>query len=184
MFRSKNTFFPRHSYSSPGGKAGCSPILSGWDLGDPSSFLACLRPPLGKQGEASPSVAPHTVPGGTDWALPFPTDQAASVPSEGRLWPQGPGGGPYMEPGECGLWQAPWKKWPCSEGQLRRIINSTASLPLQLAASVPEGSQFKLERTKQDKGAASGEEGERPGRPVVSAAVLRLIKRTVTRAWG
>lgn len=68
-----------------------------------------------------------------------------------------------MEPGECGLWQAAWKKWPCSEGQLRRIINSTASLPFQLAASVTKGSQFKLERTRQDKGAGSGEEGERPG---------------------
>lgn len=84
--------------------------------------------------------------------LPFLTGQAASVPSEESLWPQGPVGGPYMEPGECGLWQAAWKKWPCSEGQLRRIINSTACLPFQLAASVTEGSQFKLERTKQDGG--------------------------------
>lgn len=42
-----------------------------------------------------------------------------------------------MEPGECGLWQAAWKKWPCSEGQLRRIINSTASLPFQLARLSP-----------------------------------------------
>lgn len=41
MFRSKNTFFPRHSYSSPGGKTGCSPIPSGWDLGDPYCFLPC-----------------------------------------------------------------------------------------------------------------------------------------------
>lgn len=34
------------------------------------------------------------------------------------------------------LWQVAWKKWPCSEGEQRGIINSTASLPSLLAVSV------------------------------------------------
>lgn len=58
------------------------------------------------------------------------------------------------------VWHAAWKKWPCSADQRRRIINSTASLPFQLAESVTERSQCELETTGRDGGRRWGGGGD------------------------
>lgn len=91
-----------------------------------------------------------------------------------------------MKPGECGCGRWPGKKWPCSEGEQRRIINSTSSLPFQLAVSVTGGLTASIQEDRQDKGVESGVEGQMP-----DGAVLGLIKRIITdggaergRIWG
>lgn len=74
MFRSKNTFFPRHSYSSPGGKPAALQFRQAGTLGILIAFSPVPdHPSWGKQGEArlpGPSVAPRAGPGGADWASP------------------------------------------------------------------------------------------------------------------
>lgn len=56
--------------------------------------------------------------------LSCPAPSAAQRPGYGH----GPVGWPINEAGRMRLWQEAWKKWPCSEGEQRRFINSTSSL--------------------------------------------------------
>ena len=140
MFYSKNTFLPPHSYSSLGGKAGCPP--SSVRLVPRGS---CLFPPLSQ-------ITPQR--GGQAARLALAASQALEKQIRPYL-PESPGclgplRGEAMATGACGeahIWSLenvgsgrwPGKKWPCSEGELRWIINSTVSLPFQLAVSVTAG---------------------------------------------
>lgn len=61
--------------------------------------LLCDHPQGQWGGGQAPGLAVALTVMEEQIGLPFPTGQVASVPSEARLWAQGPVGGPYMEPG-------------------------------------------------------------------------------------
>lgn len=107
-----------------------------------------------------------------------PDCQAPSV-AQRPSYCHGPVGRPINEAQRMWLWQVARKKWPCSEGEQRRIINSTSSLPFQLAVSVAGGLTVSIQEDRQDKGMESGVKGQMP-----DGAVLGLIKRTITRLWN
>lgn len=101
MFYSKNTFFS-HSYSSSGVKPAALPALSGWYPRVPDSFLLCLRSPGSGEARLLGSLWPPRRSWSSRSSLTFLTRLAALVPSEVRLWPQGPVRRPIF--GAWGMW--------------------------------------------------------------------------------
>lgn len=159
MFYSKNTFFSSPFLFKPWGEASCSP--------------GSVR--LVPNFRTLPPAPVSDHPKGGDQAawLALASLQALEKPIQPYL-PDSPGclsplRGEALAVGACGeahIWSLgnvgsgrwPGKKWLCSEGELHCIINSTASLPLQLAVSVTAGLTIYIQgdRTGQGGGAWGG----------------------------
>ena len=111
MFYRENTFFPPHSYSSLEGKARLP--ASSHQAGTPGfltlSSSVSGHPAVGRPGCPAGSGL-LAGPGEADLALPSWLAWLPESPQRCGCGHRGLWGGPYMEPGECRLWQVAWKK--------------------------------------------------------------------------